>query len=210
MGTELQGVLVLMGLGTLSIMAGLVQIVHRRLPLPPLPTLPRDEQIIYRVVLKHPRIYRATLLIVASVCIIPAVVAARQGGWVSIVIAVGRGVALTIALMIAGQGVLMTADDWRLKHQPPDPTFDDVAPQASRILARSLWIKLASSKLLVGSVALTLGLLIRFPLSLPLGLACYVPITLLYIIFCVADVTGRQIWANSMIGEGRDLDEPRQ
>jgi len=209
MGTELQGVLMLMGLGTLSIVGGLVHAVYCRLPRPPIPTLPRDEQIIYRVVLKHPRTYSVTFLIVAAACIIPTVVAAQHGGWVSIVMAVGRGMALTVALMIAGQGVLMTADDWRIRRTPPDPAFDDVAPQAKRILARSLWIKLASSKLLMVSVVLALGLLIRFPLSLPLGLACYAPITLLYLIFCAADVAGRQIWAASMIDQDIDLDELR-
>jgi len=209
MGTELQGVLVLMSLGTLSIVGGLVHAVYLRLPRPPPPTLPREEQVIYRVVLRHPRIYSATLLLVASACIVPAVVAARHDGWGSSVIAAGRGVALTTALMIAGQGVLMSADDWRLRRMAPDPAFDDIAPQATRNLTRLLWIKLASSKLLVCSIILALGLLIRFPLSLPLGLACYAPITLLYLIFGAADVAGRQIWATSRIGEDIDPDELR-
>lgn len=189
------------GLSMAVVMAGLLllfgaalYVAHFRLPEPPMPPLARDEQVVYRVLLKHRRLYGVVLMLVIGACIVQAMLGARHVGWAQTLLLLGRAVGFACTIMVAGQGLVMLDDDRRAMHKPLDPAFDLLAPRTRRTLRRLILLKMLTRRLSGLLLILMIGVALRFSLSIGLGIVCYLIFIPLIVLSAISDIMSRRIW----------------
>lgn len=194
-------VLVMTWLGVVVIVAGVATLAHRRLPRSPLPLLARSEWFAYRVLLRTRRRRRLYWLVVVGIlggCVVQAVFGTRHTGWWPTTLVVGRGLVIAVAIVFALQIVVMSPDAPYTMRQPLDPAFDDLTPDARRVVLRLLLLMLVAWRFLVAIVILLLGVWLRFGLSLEPFVVWLGLFTALYVLTCIGEIGSRRLWRDTV------------
>ncbi len=200
-------VLVMIWLGVVLIVAGVATRLHLRLPGPPVPKLARSEWFAYRVLLttrKRRWLFGLTLVGILCGCVVQAVVRTRHAGWGQTALVVGRGLAVAVAIVFVVQILVSSPDDPYIVRQPLDPAFDDLAPDATRVVLRLLLLKLVAVRLLVAVAVLLCGVWLRFGLSLELFVVWLGLLTALYVLMCIAEIGARRLWQETVMDDDDD------